>query len=109
VPGTSLSALSTQYILIPVRATSGGAPYNPTADVVAMAFADGWAEPGSGAWNTGSWASTSTVNGYYLAQCLVGPQNGGNVLAIGTWNVWLRITDNPEVPVISAGTLTITP
>jgi hypothetical protein len=109
VAGFSMSSLSTQYVQVPVRAQSMGLPFNPTGLSVQMAFIDGWTEPGSGDWNTASWASTSTVNGAYLAQCLVGPENSGVPLAIGTYQTWVKVISSPEVPVISTGTLTITP
>lgn len=108
--GLSISALSTEYVEVPVRATSGGLPYNPTADAVQMAFIAGWTEPQNSDWQPASWAWTTPVTGtWYAAQCLVGPQNGGFDLAIGTYNVWVKITDNPAVPVRNTGTLTITP
>lgn len=104
--GVTISHLSTQYALVPVRAWSAGLPFNPTALTVQMAFVNGWSPPAS--WNTASWASTSAVNGYYLAQCLVGPENGGVDLAVGSYDVWVQITGSPEVPVIVCGTLTVT-
>lgn len=104
--GVTISHLSTQYILVPVRASSGGAPFNPTSLPVQMAFVNGWSPPGS--WNSASWASTSSNNGYYQAQCLVGPQNEAVPLAAGTYDVWLQVTGNPEIPVLVTGTLTIT-
>jgi hypothetical protein len=109
MPGTSISALSTQYVLGPVRAWVAGQLYNPTADIVQMAFVAGSAEPATGQWNTASWAWTTPVNGYYAVQCLVGPGTGGVVLAQGSYSVWVKIIDNPEIPVINTGTLTITP
>ena len=106
--GTTISSLSTQYIYVPVRAYAQGLPFNPTALTVQMAFVDGWSKPTGGQFNTASWAWTTPVNGYYAAQCLVGPGAGGFVLAIGTWNVWVQVTGNPEVPVlVSGGTLTV--
>lgn len=104
----SLSSLSTQYVIVPVRAFSAGVAYNPTADTVQMAFKVS-GTPSGGDWNTASWAATSAVNGAYLAQCLVGPQNSGVVLAIGSYTIWVKITDSPEVPVLVVGALTITP
>jgi hypothetical protein len=104
-----IPALSTQYVQVPVRATSGGLSYNPTADTVQMAFLAGWAPPGSGDWKTASWAGTIAVNGIYSAECLIGPQNGGVSLAVGSYTAWLKITDNPQVPVFITGTLTIIP
>jgi hypothetical protein len=101
----TISALSTEYVQVPVQAMVAGSPYNPTADVVQFSFVpSGSAAPGS--WNTGSW--DTTVNDIYLAQCLVGPGSSGVVLAQGTYAVWVKITDSPEVPVKPAGTLAIT-
>ncbi len=107
--GVTIPSVSTQYIQVPVRAWSQGLPFNPTDLTVQMAFIDGWAKPITADWNAASWASLTAVNGVYLAQCLVGPQNGGVDLGIGTWNVWVQVTSSPEIPVlISGGTLTIT-
>jgi hypothetical protein len=109
VAGTTISSLSTQYVYVPVRAFSQNALYNPTALTVQMAFVDGWSKPADEDWNPASWAWTTSANGYYAAQCLVGPENDGVVLAVGTWNVWVQVTGSPEVPVlVSGGTLTIT-
>jgi hypothetical protein len=99
-------ASSTMYVQVPVQATVAGVPYNPTADAVAMAFMPGSSQPSSGSWNTGSWSTTAQGN--YLAQVLVGPANSGVVLAPGTYAVYVRITDSPEVPVLPAGNLQIT-
>lgn len=56
-----------------------------------------------GDWQLADW---ETISGRYYARCLVGP--GGTVtLAVGNCNVWVKVTDNPEVPIMPAGTLTI--
>jgi hypothetical protein len=101
------SRLDTSYIQVPVQAVINGQAYNPTSDVVALAFMSAWALPASPDWHTGSWTG-STAPGIYLAQVLVGPENAGVDLTQGTYTVWVRITDNPEVPVINSGTLIIT-
>ena len=106
--GVTISSLSTQYVQVPVRVWSQGVPYNPTGLTVQMAFVSGWSGPTDDDWNTASWASTSTVNGFYLAQCLVGPGSGAVDLAVGTWNVWTLVEGDPEEPVQVSGTLTIT-
>ena len=108
--GTTISSVSTQYVLVPVRAWNQGQPYNPTALPVAIAFIDGWGKPTEEDWNPdeSSWASTSTVNGYYQAQCLVGPGEDAVDLAVGAWNMWIQVTGDPEIPEIVCGTLTIT-
>jgi hypothetical protein len=56
-------------------------------------------------WVNGSW---DTAPGGYLAQCLVGPGSGGKVLALGTYQIWLKIFDAPEIPVRQVGLLAIT-
>lgn len=103
----TLSSLATEYVQVPVAVTIAGAPYNPTGDAVFMQFvpASGNQEP-SGTWNSGNWVTTAQNT--YIAQCLVGPANGGVSLTPGAYVVWVKIVDNPEVPVQPAGTLAIT-
>jgi hypothetical protein len=103
----SKSRLDTSYVQVPIQAILNGESYDPTNDPVVLAFMANWALPGSSDWNGGSW-SDSTAPGIFLAQCLVGPANSGVALDQGTYTIWVKITDNPEVPVINAGTLTIT-
>jgi hypothetical protein len=103
VAGITISSLSTVYVQVPVVATIDGVLYNPTADQVQMAFTLNGANPVT--WNTASWTS-GPGTGSYLAECLVGP-SGTVTLATGTWSLWLKITDNPEIPVIDAGLLVI--
>jgi hypothetical protein len=101
------SRLDTSYVQVPVQAIQDGSAYDPTSDVVALAFMTSWALPTSPDWHTGSWTG-STAPGIFLAQVLVGPENGGVSLSQGTYTVWLKVTDDPEVPVINSGTLVIT-
>lgn len=107
MPTVRMSRLSTQYVQVPVEAIVNGSAYNPTADTVQMAFMAGWALPGNTDWLTASW-SDSTAPGIWLAQCLVGPANSGKNLEPGTYAIWVRITDHPEVPVFTPGSLVIT-
>jgi hypothetical protein len=100
----TISRLSTEYVQVQVTFTVSGAQVNPTGDTVQMAFTHGGALPGVSDWHTASWETAGTV---HYAQCLVGP-SGGVVLAPGTWNVWLKVTDSPEVPVRSPAQLQIT-
>ena len=103
----TLSALSTQYVTIPVTAvTPIGGPLNPSADPVYFAFMV-TGEPGPSDWQGGTWATTTSTNGSYVAQILVGPAAGGLNLGPGGYSVWVRVTDNPEVPVIEADSLRI--
>lgn len=102
------SELSTEYIQIPVSALVGGQAINPTADQVQFAFKPIGVPPQLPDWVPGTWAGTTAVNGFYYAQCLVGPDAATIELPVGTWAIWLKITDNPEVPVRSPGLLQIT-
>lgn len=95
-----MSALSLEYVLIPVTDRLAGT--DPTSDTVQMAFLAQGAAPASGDWKTASWYtdSTGTIPVYY-ARCLVGP-GGTTSPSTGTYVVWLKFTDNPEVPVLRA-------
>lgn len=103
------SALSREYVSVAITARTAGTPVNPTADVVEFAFTTVTAKPAAGDWKTGSWDGTEPrpPGGAYTAHCLVGP--GGTVaLPAGQYTMWVRVTDNPEVPVIPFGRLRIT-
>ena len=104
-------AESTEPIQLLVKATSGGLPYNPTADPVAIAFVTTLGpvpdpDPASGQWNTASWETDPGPA--YWASILVGPLNGGIALTAGTYIAYLRVTDNPAVPVKPGCYLVIT-
>lgn len=105
------SVLDTEYLVYPVALVVGGVVINPTADVVQFAFMPNPANanPGVSDWHNGSWVTTTT--GGYQAQILVGPANGGVTPgggATGLYNVWIKITDSPEVPVRQIDLLSIT-
>ena len=103
----SQSVLSTNYMQILVT-TKYPSTYNPTADTVQFAFTPAtYPETSPTSWATGTWVTFPGPA--YWAQCLVGPANGGTALSLGNYQVWLRITDSPEVPVIQSCMLTITP
>lgn len=103
-----MSQLSTQYVFIPVSVTQGGISYNPTGDAVQFAFMPTPTQvPGSPDWVSGSWTTASSNILYpYSAKCLVGP-SGAITLGIGTYVMYLKITDSPEIPVLVAGYLAI--
>lgn len=102
------SKLSTQYWSVPVAATKAGAAYNPTADVVQFAFMPTPTQtPVTADWVSGVWETVATSIIYpYNAKCLVGP-SGATVLTSGSYNVYMKVTDNPETPVFIVGTLGI--
>lgn len=101
------STASNEYVRVPMASQRAGAPYDPTADVVQLAFLAGAGPPQSGDWKTASWdTDSSTYPPTYRAQCLVGPA-GTVTLTAGVWSVWVKITDSPEVPVKRAGNIKI--
>jgi hypothetical protein len=101
------SSLSTQMVqvLITIQSPAG---YDLTSDAVQFAFVpETYPQTSPSVWYSGSWETFPGPQ--YWAQCLVGPASGGVPLAIGLWQVWVTITDNPEVPVIQPCFLQITP
>jgi hypothetical protein len=103
----SISAASLEFVPVWVRAASGGALYNPTADVVEFAFTGPGAALVGAHWYPGTWEGLTAVGGWYTALCLVGP-GGVAQLAPGQYQVSVRVTDNPEIPAIPAYPLTVT-
>jgi hypothetical protein len=104
-----MSQLATMYYLVSVAAIKSGSAYNPTSDTVQFAFMPSAQQvPQTSDWRTGSWdTDTSNILYPYSAKCLVGP--GGTVtLGLGTYQVYVKIIDSPEIPVLIAGQLQIT-
>ena len=104
----SLSQLATQYVFVPVSVTKEGLPYNPTGDTVVFAFMPTATQvPQLADWQSASWDTDTTNVLYpYSAKCLVGPA-GAITLGIGTYIVYIKITDNPEIPVLIGGQLQV--
>jgi len=101
-PATVYSG-SLEYVQAVVQVSAGDTNYDPTADEVQWAFVNGSAYPST--WYTGAW--TTNLQGQYVAECLIGP--GGTVqLQPAIYTCWIQITDDPEVPVRTAGSVTIT-
>lgn len=104
------SSLSTEYVQTLVTVTAAQA-YDPSRDTVSWAFTNAGAfpaqQPGGGDWTAGSW--DVWPGPLYWAQVLVGPANGGLVLSQGRWQAWLKVGDDPEVPVLQPFVLAITP
>ncbi len=102
-----VSSVSTEYVLSQVIATIGGLVIDPTGDVVQMAFLTPGVTPQAGDWKTAGWEVNTVTNPHtYSAKCLIGP-NGVIQLAAGAWDVWVKITDNPEVPAKKSGQLRV--
>lgn len=104
-----MSHLSLKYYLVPVTATQAGVPYNPTSDVVQFAFMPTPTQvPGPSDLVGGSWITNPSSLLYpYSARVLVGP-GGAITLGIGTYIVYQKTTDSPEIPFDIVGQLAIT-
>ena len=108
------SVLSTKFLQVQVGAFLAGQPYNPSGDLVQFAFtplAAPVVNPGSGDWQNGEWETDGGPDypaPVYWAGILVGPANSGVTLTAGSWSVWVKITDSPEVPVEQPVILIIT-
>ena len=103
-PVTPLSitqdALSTDEVSVTVSASQ-----NPTADLVQLAFPVAGVKPVGGDWLDAVWVTDGLP---YVAEVLVGPDAGTIDLAPGRYDIWVKITAPPSVPVFKAGTLVIT-
>ena len=97
-----ISAESLEYVKVWVDAHRSGVSFDPTGDVVEMAFTTG-PNIEEADWQEGSW---ETIGRKYYARCLVGP-SGTIELDEGSYQVWVRITDNPEIPVLKAGNVKV--
>ena len=90
---------STQYIKVPVSVIRDGGAYDPTGDTVQMAFTtSGDTDPQDSDYLSALWETVGTT---YYAKALIGP-GINHTLAPNTYFIWVKITDNPEVPVILA-------
>jgi len=100
---TNLTALSTEYLRVQVTASSAGATVDPSADTVQFAFPATTVQPS--VWYSGSW---ETISGVHYARCLVGPTGGVVTLTVGnSYDVWVKITDSPEIPVRKVATVAV--
>lgn len=102
-----ISSLSKEYVRVPVFATEAGVAVDPTGDTVEMAFKSDGSEPGGGDWVAASWESDTGPNpDRHYARIIIGP--GGTVLSDDLYEVWVKVTDTPEIIVKKAGTLLVT-
>lgn len=111
----NISSSSKEYVSVTVEAKKSGLVYNPTSDSVSLAFiphrtGQTPTQPVSGDWKAASWDTDATQQDpVYTALCLIGP--GSIPLVVldpGSYMVWVRVTDSPEVPALMVDILTIT-
>ena len=99
----TIEAVSLEYVRVQVTALKSGAAYDPTTDVVKIAFVLSGEKAATATWYTASWEQSDET---YWAGCLVGP-GGTATLTAGLYSVYVKVTDSPEVPVKLAGSLTV--
>ncbi len=108
-----VAGTSTEFVKVQVEAFVDGDPsYNPTSDSVQMAFVPINTDPASGDFKTASWETQTIVtpNGVtylYFARCLIGPSPGTGQLAVGVYQVFVKVTDSPEVPIKYSGLIEV--
>lgn len=104
----AISVLSTEYVKVVATPVVGGVAVNPTSDAVSFAIVEAGSQPTTPDWFSGIWEIDATTDPVtYIACGLVGPSGGGHVLTIGRYDVYIRITDAPEVPIKKAGPLRV--
>jgi hypothetical protein len=73
-----------------------------------MAFVAPGVTPQNSDFKAASWeVNTVTTPHTYSAKSLVGPNGGVITLVTGSYDVYVRIHDNPEVPVVKSGSLRV--
>jgi hypothetical protein len=101
-------ATSSMPIQLQVAAIRNGAAYDPSnggANPVAIAFVPQTSPPGSpdptpGEYNAAYWETDGTSPASYWASIMVGPNNGGIPLAVGSYVAVVKITDPAATPVL---------
>jgi hypothetical protein len=93
-----ISVKSQQYVRVPVSEASGA---EETGDGVTMGFPTTGTDPTT--FYTADWV---TLDGTFYARCLVGP-TGAATLPVGYYDVYVKVSDSPETPVLLAGTLEV--
>ena len=99
-PDWRISSASNEYIRVRWEAEEAGVVVNPTADVVSFAFVADAGAPSS--FTAGSWETDATTDpDTYYARIRVGGTGSGATMALanGTYHVYVKVTDSPEVPV----------
>jgi hypothetical protein len=93
-----IPAISVEYLKVPITGPTG--VDLDELDVELAVVPDGQT-PESGDWETGVWSD----DGRY-AMALLG--TGDLALTPGTYDVYVRITSTPEIPVLLSGSIHIT-
>jgi hypothetical protein len=98
---------STDFVAVDVSALLEGTsiPADITNDDVFFAFTLNDVDPVDADFHPGVWAAGGPP---FVAEILIGPENGGLVLPVGKYTIWFKLVDFPTVPIINVGSLIIT-
>lgn len=104
-------AMSKNWVDVPVRSKDpDGYYYDPTHAQVVMAFIDKavGGDPADTDFVSASWSGTPGMSGRAMASCLVGPGGAFAGQAGHIYQIFVKVLDDPEVPVLKSDTLTLT-
>jgi len=101
-PMATMHHTSRVYLEVPVVAPES---ITLNAQTVEMSLVAYGTDPG--AWTAAQWHPTQDADSERDAILLVGEGSPTELLP-GTYSVWVRISDNPERPVLHAGGLRVT-
>jgi hypothetical protein len=89
-----ISELSLQYVKVRLDVYQAGLLTDTTTAPVAFSFV----EPGTAPveWNDGDWEAYGDKQ---FARVMVGPGSDVGSLSAGSWDVYLKVTTSPEIPV----------
>lgn len=96
-----------QFFVVRIRghALETGDVIDPTTDEASMAFVPrGSGNPTDADWKTATWGNSA--NGWYALACLIGADTSVPLVA-GMYDVWIRVVDEPETPIVLAGALEV--
>jgi hypothetical protein len=92
---TEIDSTSKEYVGAPITEKTG---IDVTADVVELAFTATRLSAGA-VWTPGTW---ETIDGRPWAVTVIGPGSDYGPLAVGRYWVKVRVTDSPEIPVLTS-------
>lgn len=99
-----ISALSREYVHVAVTAADvDGTAVDPSSDTAEIAIIATGTTVADGDFETASWGELG--DDPYVAKVLIGPGGSPSVMTLtagSTYDVYLRITDAPEIPVMFA-------
>lgn len=97
-----ISALSLEYVLLPVVATINGVTADPTGDTVEAAIVVSGTTVTDNDFVAASWEPNTTS-----IRVLIGPTSTIGTLTAGHYDCYSRLADNPETPVLYHGTIQV--